>query len=228
MRLTVSNIFTAVAASVNQSATAPTAGGAEHNLWLEYINHAVREWSAAADWEDLRKNYYPSITSLTQASVGLPQDFRELAAPPRHYGTGIDGGEEWPIIVPEEIGLYNVETDKYIYVFGDISNGFSLQWNPGTLASGASLSIPYFSYPTSLASPAQVPVVSDSQYLIDRVTAFVWEGRSDPRFQQAEAKAREKLLLMVEANSMNKYSGHAGIVYTKNTLSKQGFRVGRD
>ena len=217
-----------VASTVNQAATMPTAGGSEFNLWLNFINKGVYDWATVHDWEDLRQTHKPAITSLTQASVALPQNFSKLAGNPKHWGTGITGGEDWPIIIPEETSLYNT-TEKWAYVSGDISTGFYLVWNPGTLASGASLSIPYYSTPTSLASPAQVPIIPDSLYLVDRTIGYIFESRSDARFQEMEAKARERLLTMIEANDAAKYDAHAAQkTPVRNTLRAQSFRVGRD
>lgn len=226
-RLTVAQLFAQIAGVVNQDATSPTAGNSEWVLWLSFINRAVEEWAEASEWEDLRKTFYPSILGSSQSSVPLPQDFKRLAGPVKLWGTGMTGGESWPVTIPEEVDLYNT-TDKYLYVAGDISNGKYITWNPASLSSGASLSVPYFSIPTSLASPANVPVVPDSQYLVDRTIAYIFESRSDPRFQEQEQKAREKLLLMIENNSSDKYNSHAGRNYVTNQTRLAGFRIGRD
>jgi len=39
----------AIAATVNQEASAPTAGGSEYDLWLEFINRSISEWGDATD-----------------------------------------------------------------------------------------------------------------------------------------------------------------------------------
>lgn len=216
-----------IAAHVNQDATSPTAGNSEWKLWLEFINRSTEEWAQAFDWEDLRKEYRPTITGLTQATIPLPQDFRKLASDPVSYGTSKEGGEEWPEIAPERQREF-ITTEKWVQIRGDISNGFNLIWNPGTLASGVTVAIQYFSIPTSLASPAQVPLVTDSQYIIDRTISFIFEARSDPRFQQQETKARDKLLLMVENANLAKYSSFAGPNRITNDMKKRSFRIGRD
>lgn len=227
-RLAISAIMKSIAATVNQDATSPTAGGSEWNLWLEYINRSVEEWAQTHDWEDLRKTFYPTISGLTQATIALPQDFRKLAASPVHWGTGISGGEQWPEILPEQKYLY-ASTEKWAQIRGDINNGFNLIWNPGTLSSGASLEIQYFSIPTSLASPAQISLVPDSQFIIDRGISYIFEARSDPRFQQQEVKAREKLLQMIEQANISKYSTYAGGANPVMTTNRRlGFRLGRD
>ena len=228
-RLTVNQIFTAVSATVNQEASAPANGSAENTLWLAFLNRGVREWAEAQDWDVLRKTFIPGVTGVSWATVSLPSDYKKLAASPRiHLSGDSEGGEEIPEILFEERGLYN-STDKYLYQLGDTSVGFSLVFHPGTLSSGASLEIPYYSVPTSLASPNDLPVVLDSEYLIDRTIAYIFEARSDPRFQGQESKARERLLQMIEDTNMSKYNSYSNPNYVQNApMRKMGFRMGRD
>ena len=228
-RLTINEIMESIAATVNQEASSPTAGGAEYNLWLEFINRAQAEWAESNDWEELRKYFSTTVTGMTQATVSLPNDYRKAATAPRLYNTGnTTDGEEFPAIPVEDRGLYDI-TDQYVYELGNYQDGKSLIFHPATLASGASIVIQYFSTPTSLASPTQVPPISDSQYLIDRTISYIFEARSDPRFQQQESKAREKLLAMVENANLSKYNSYGNPQYVKNApLTKLGFRVGRD
>lgn len=228
-RLTVEQIMTQIAATVNQEATPPTAGSAEYLLWLNFVNRSMFEWAEASDWEELRKRFLTSVSGVCQATVSLPLDFRKLAAAPRlHTTSGAVGGEEWPESLPEENGLAN-SIDKYFNIIGNPSEGYSFNWFPATLASGASIDISYFSMPTSLASPSTVSPMSDPQYLIDRSIAFILEGRSDPRFQAQETKAREKLLGMVENANLAKFTSYAGSNYVANSPErKMGFRIGRD
>ena len=206
MRLTLTQIMQQIGSTVNQEATAPTAGGAEYNLWLNYINRGIQEWSEANDWEALRKYYRPGVTGISQASVALPLDYKKLAAPVKLHKSGeVEGGTSYADILEEQQGLYK-STDEYVYETGDSSSGFNLVFHPGTLSSGASVEIQYYAMPTSLASPAEVPMVSDSQFLVDRTIAFIFEARSDVRYQTMESKARDRLLTMVENSNLSKYS----------------------
>lgn len=228
-RLTVNQIMQAVAATVNQEATAPSATSSENALWLAFLNRGVREWAESQDWDVLRKTFNPGVTGVSWATVSLPADYKKLAASPRiHVAGDVEAGEEIPEILLEERGLYN-STDKYLYQVGDTSTGFSLVFHPGTLSSGASLEIPYYSVPTSLASPNDLPVVLDSEYLIDRTIAYIFEARSDPRFQGQESKARERLLQMIEDTNMSKYNSYSNPNYIQTApLRKRNFRMGRD
>ncbi len=191
------------------------------------MNTSIQEWANSHDWEDLRLEYRPTFAGATTATIPLPTDFVKLAASPVNYGTGMSGGEEWNEILPEQQHIY-APTAQWVQIRGDINNGFNMIWNPGTLASGTTVSIQYFSIPTSLASPAQIPLTPDSQFLIDRVTAYILEARSDPRFQSSEVKAREKLLNMISNADAKKYSSFSNPNPVATTLHRQGWRIGRD
>jgi len=227
-RLSIQEIMQSVGSLVNQEPTMPTAGGSEYNLWLEFINRATREWSEANDWEVLKKTYFPGVTGVSMATVSLPQDYKKMATSPKLWVDSLEEGEDFAEIPEDTAGLYQ-STDKYVYETGDISSGFSLVFHPGTLASGASLQIVYYSTPTSLASPAQVPLVTDSEFLIDRTIAYIFEGRSDSRFQEQEVKARDRLMQMVENANLSKYNSYSNPQYVMTAPEKkQGFRIGRD
>lgn len=226
-RLTVSQIMKQIAATVNQEANAPTVGGSEYSLWLEYLNRSLFEWAEANDWEELRKTYYPAI-SASQATIPLPIDFKKLAGSPRLYNGNLACGFE-EFDESSETNLRNhIPSDKYVLVSGNNADGFNMLWNPATLVSGASVAVPYYSMPTLLNSDTAVPAMADSQFMIDRTIAYILEARSDPRFQQQEIKAREKLLTMVENSNLEKFNSYAGSTPVSNFLRKVNFRVGRD
>jgi len=218
-----------VSATVNQDPTQPTDGGADFLLWLQFINRAQIEWAEANDWEVLRKNYYPTLAenSASMASIGLPLDFRKLSGPVLNYSSGVDGGETWPEIPTERTKMFSTE-DKFFTINGDPSNGYYLLWNPGTLTSGATVEIPYYSMPTSLASATQFPLVPDSEFLTNRTIAYILESRSDPRFQEQETKARERLLMMIENANLAKYEPYTNNVRVITPENKFSFRFGRN
>lgn len=228
MRLNIAEILKRIASSVNQEATAPTTNGSEYNLWMSYINRSIHEWSESFDWEDLRKDYFPPITSSSMATVALPLDFKKFAAPVTIHGTSESSDYTIPDILIEQKGMYG-QNDKYITVRGDISSGRNMIFHPtSTLASGASVEVSYFSMPTLMTATTDIPPVSDSQFLIDRVTAYIFESRSDARFQEMEAKARTRLTMMIENSAAAKYNSYNNPNPVISTLRKQGFRTGRD
>lgn len=218
-----------IGAIVNQDPTQPQDGSADWSLWLYFINRSQGEWTEAYDWEVLKKTYYPSITPSSASSfvsIGLPVDYRKLAGPVVNYSSGVAGGESWPEILPEKRLLF-ATSDKFFWVNGDPSRGYSMQWNPGTLSSGATIEINYYSMPTSLSSSTQYPVIPDSDFLTQRTIAYILEARSDPRYKDEESKAREKLLNMIENASLSKYSSYVSPQPVGSTLNSRNQRIGK-
>lgn len=221
-----------IASSVNQDPTAPASGSTDYSLWISFMERSQREWQEAHDWEDTRKYFYPNITQVTAASlnsvtISLPNDWYRLAGPPINWSLGNVQGVPWPETMPEQKTLYSVY-DKYFYILGNTQGGFSMIWNPGSLLSGVSLEIPYFSVVASLASSGQIVQMKDPGFIVDRTIAYILESRYDPRFQEVEAKAREKLLQMVANHDAAKYSSFDNPNLVINTTKRMGFRLGRD
>lgn len=229
---TVTQIMGMIAATVNQDPTPPAVGSADYTLWISFMQRAQYEWQEAYDWEENRTWFYPQITLLSSTSVGpctisLPVDFYKVAAAPINWTMNNMNGVPWPEALPEQRTLYSW-SDKWFEIVGDQNIGYSMLWNPGTLVSGVSIEIQYFSVAPSLASAGQIPRVRDPQFLIDRTIGYILEARFDPRFQQQEQKAREKLLNMIANNDAKKYSSYATPAYVGNATRKMGFRLGRD
>ena len=226
-RQTVSEIFAHIGSTVNQDPSVPTDGSADFLLWMSFLNRAQIEWAESYDWEELRKVYYPSITGFSQATIALPLDFRKLSAPILNYSVGIQDGQPWEEVPADRLQWKNTVSDRFFIVTGD-SNGHYMNWYPATIASGASIAIPYYSMPTSLASVTQYTVTPDGEYLAQRVIAYVLETRSDPRYQDEEQKARERLLQMVENANLIKFSSYVNPVRIMTQENRKSFRLGRN
>lgn len=225
MSATVNLIQQRVNALVGQSTTVPTDTGTEYAIRLSFINQALEEWAGAYEWEALRKELWMPVTGVSQASITLPADFQKMAGYPRFHSGGVSGGEDWPEVLPEERSQ-QLSTDKYFYTLGNQGDGKTMIWNPGTLASGASLLLSYYSYPTSLASPTNILPVEDSEFFVKRVAAYVLQSRNDPRWQQIETQARENLLQLIDREN-NKGLSYQNTIKTTEE-SRWGFRIGRD
>lgn len=227
MSETVSSIQSKISAIVDQSTTAPTDSTDEYALRLSFINRAIEEFNNAYDFEILRKIQYVSITGVSQGSISLPMDFRKMAAFPRVWSTGVSTGEEWSQINPETSGQYDV-SDHYYYILGNRGAGYTMIWNPATLASGATLQIQYFSYATSLASPADNVVLDSTNFVVDRTIAYIFQTRNDTRYRLFEQSAREALLINID-NQNDKSRAFGVNNYVGVTINKlTGFRMGRD
>lgn len=221
---TVSNIQDKIATVIDHSATGPASSTDEYAWRLGFINRSYQEWATAYDWESLRKEVFLGVTGVSQASISLPADFRKMAMDPILYGSSdINQSKGYPEIPPEDRKLY-INSDEYFYLLGSRENQ-TMIINPGTLASGASILISYFSFPTSLVSGGDTTSINDPEFVVDRTIAYILQTRSDPRYQQIEAAAREKLVQMVD-NEKDKGLSMDNPVKTPEQRS--GFRIGRD
>lgn len=226
LNLTVTQLQQRIATEVDQSSTTPTVGGNEWALRLLLLNRAQDEWSAAHDWGSLRKVHVPTVTGVSQASISLPGDFKVLAGPAKVYFTGMSGGENWPLIKHEEIEQQDDTINKWSAVIGNPQEGFTLLWNPGTLASGATLEIPYYAVATSLASPADITQIGQPEFLVKRASGWLWRIRNDDRAAQAEFEARE-MLFQARENDLTQPFPVDDRVETNERLY-HSFRWGRD
>jgi hypothetical protein len=217
-----------ISATVNQDPTQPIDGSSDFNLWMAFLNRAQAEYVQAYDWEELRKLYWPTFSGLTNATIPMPSDYRKISAPVLNYSFGIQDGQPWEEVPADHLQFKNPESDFFFYTFGDPANGYFLQWYPATIASGTSLSIPYYSVPTSLASATQELGMIDPEFLTQRVIAYVFESRSDPRYQDEENKARERLLNMVENSSVSKFNSYVNPIRIMTSEQRRSFRLGRN
>jgi len=221
---TVNELQSKIATIIDHTVTAPGSSTDEFAWRLGFINRAYQEWATAYDWEALRKEVFLGVTGVSQASISLPADFRKMAMEPILYGDAdINYAVSYPEIPPEDRKLY-LDSDEYFYILGSRENQ-TMILNPATLASGASLLISYFSFPTSLVSSGDSTVISDPEFVVDRTIAYILQTRSDPRYQQIESSAREKLIQMVD-NEKDKGLSMNNPVMTPEQRS--GFRIGRD
>jgi len=221
-QLTVTELQKRIASIVDERYATPTVGGEEWELRLSLLNQAQDEWASAHEWESMRKYYYPNIT--VGATITLSADFSEFSDNPRLYGGSYSNGKEWPLIKPTEMNLHTSESE-YGYKMGNPAEGYSIIWNPGTLASGSSIQIAYYAFPTSLASPTDITQVDTPDYLVKRAISMRWEIANDSRYQQMEARAREILLQAVE-NDNAQAEPIKDRVLTE--MQEAGFRFGRD
>lgn len=219
-RLSVLDITTQISSTVNQEATPPLVGSAEYTLWLSYLNRSLDEWANSHDWEELRIILQTSTTGVSQATVTMPLNFRRIAAPPIVDGDRIEE-------VDDETVPYKLAEEAYFRVMGNPASRFSLVFNP-VLSSGASIVVEYYSFPSYLASTTDVSQISDPQFLVDRTIAYIFESRSDARFQTAEVKSRERLVKMIEDANTRKYNSYAGSAPMQTTENRMNFRWGRD
>jgi hypothetical protein len=196
-RLTIDEVQSRVASRIDQDETTGNISSSDYSLRLKYINMAQTEWAEAYQWQTLYDEYNVLVsTSTGNASIALPNDFRRLASFPwiTYDGTNT---EKFSEVLPQNDAQYS-STDKRVWILGNPNNTYTLRVFGTTLASGASVKVPYYKSPMSLASPADVSAIPDAQFLVQRTIAHLWEAREDPRFEQAKAEAQQILQNMLE------------------------------
>ena len=222
-RSTIDSIQSRVAGFVDQDENTSNIDSTDYSLRLSYINRSMMKWAEIQDWQVLFKEYNMLVsTSTGNASVILPVDFRKLAGFPK-ITFDATNTTEYPEVLPQEDGYE--ASEKRVWILGDPSDRYILRVFGATLASGASVKVPYFASPVSLASPADIPEIPNTEYLVQDCIAQIWESREDNRFPQAKAEA-EKILqnMMTFENSPNNASDYWRAKTVDET--KYGFRWG--
>lgn len=194
----MSDLQVRIASIADQDATEPTVGGDDWNLRLKYLNMAQREWAETYDWQVLYREFN-SITSQPtgNATLSLPNDYRKLASYPKIASGDGTSDDTYSEIRPQEKARYR-SYDKYIYIIGAEKDGYMMYIHPESICSGASIMVPYFSTPSSLATTTDVSVCPNPDYLVQRSIALLWEAREDNRFPQAKAEADKILQRLLE------------------------------
>lgn len=231
MATTVDDVQSRVASIVDQDNDTANISATDYSLRLSLLNRRERMWSELGKWQVLYKEYHTlTSTNSGNTSVALPTDFRFLASFPKitFDGTTTD---EFTEIKGQEEGNYDKTADRYVKIMGNPNSGYYMVVNPSTsdgqLASGASIYVPYFATPASLASPANVVTCPNPDYLVQGVIADVWEAREDARFQQAKVEANRILQNMLEFETTPSQASANDRVRTVEE-TKYSFRLGRD
>jgi len=190
------------------------------------MNMALHEWGESYDWDVMYKRYITQTsTASANASIALPSDYRKLASFPIIVWTGTTG-DQFPEVKPQEDGQFS-STDKRVWILGNNQTGFVMNVQGVALQSGASIMVPYYASPQSLASPANIPEIPNSEYLVQRTVAYLWQGREDPRFPAAQAEANRILSNMIEYENVFGRAAYNDSIRTVEQ-TRSSFRFGRD
>lgn len=221
--ISVDELQSRIAALTDQDPATSNISSDEYALRLRFLNMAQQEWAELTDWQVLYKEYNTlTSTSSGNASIALPADFRKLASYPV---ITYDGSEtsEFPEIRPQESGRYT-DTDKRIYVLGNPSDSYTMVVDGTDLASGASIKIPYYSSPVSLASPTNLSACPNPEFLVQRAVSYWWQAREDTRFITAKQEADMILRNMLEYETV--FGDAANYDKVRSVEERSGFRWG--
>jgi len=200
------------------ASTTPT--GSDLTTRANYANQAVLEAASTNKFAAFNKTQIVSTSGGTQfatlASVTLASNFREFnTAPVTDLGGGIF--QQYVQIKPEDRYAKNVD-DKYCYVLGNPSEGFTAVFN--RLTANATLSIDYQRYPSGLLTLTDVCELPDDLYVVEKIKSYVLQSRTDERFPIVEANAGRILVNMTGREDRKPTGG-------VNTIPKlQRYRIG--
>lgn len=226
MRVTVDEVQARIAAVVDQDQNTANISSTDYALRLKYMNMALHEWGEAFDWQSLYKEYNTQTsTSTGNASILLPTDFRKLASYPiiTHSPSNTFA---FPETRPQSASRY-LNTDRRIEMLGNYGSNYVMRIYGVTLSSGASIKVPYYSSPQSLATSSDIPSIPNADYLVRRSVSLVWEAREDSRFPQAKQDAETILRNLIEYENVFGEASTNDRVLTVDE-SRYNFRIGRN
>ena len=192
---TLSDLLIQANSYLDLAAELPT--GDDLEVRINYAKQAVNEWGSTYKWRQLKsKTYYYA----TGATVSLASNFRELLSPP------VDVNDQSYPEIPLEQSDYVNESDRYCYVQGNALEGHSLIM--AALASGATLSVAWQRYPSSMATLSDVCELPDPEYVKWKIISYTLQSRSDERFPIVDAEANRVLQNMIGREMVRLPGGH--------------------
>jgi hypothetical protein len=222
---TLQSLQDAISNEVDQSATGPTNGGTDWNIRLNLLNRAQKDWSETYDWSALLKVFNGNVTADSFVTLSLPVDFKKIDGYPLITWDG-SSTNQFPVIDYSKRTQYS-DSDRFVSILGNDSEGQSLIIHAGSLSSGASVQFTYYSSPVSLSSAGSLTQCPDGTYLIQRALYYLYKGREDGRFPEAKKEADKILARMIENQNT------LGLAHEDNRIPRweethYSFRLGRD
>lgn len=213
-----------IASEMDQSPTAPTAGGTDWNIRKNAANRALIDWQNSNEWDSLKVVFNGNITVAGYATLGLPGNFSKLDGLPVIAWDG-SNTFQFQVYNPSNNNNY-YDSDKYVNIFDNARDGKYMYIHANTLSSGASVQFTYYKSPQSLASAIDIIECDDPTFILQRSLYFIYKGREDGRFPEAKVEADRILARMIENQASR------GLAYKDrsipNGLQQSGFRIGRD
>lgn len=219
MQKTLQQILQDIGALIDQDTTLPT--GTELTVRVAYANKALEQWGKSYEWKSLRRPDFAPTVLLSATSFALPVDFVKPMSALVDVSKTTDNVYEF---IDADERFAKLSSDRYAYVTGDPSTGYSLIVNPAVI-SGASLVMDYRGAPSSMATLQDICVCPDPDYIVKRAEAMILEARSDPRYPTSKEEARQSLAAMIEDQD----AGSQGETNQVPDRYKQsGFVIGED
>lgn len=199
-QITVDAIESAMAAYLDQDENTSNISSTDYSLRLKYINMSLNEWENSYDWQVLYKEYNMLVSAATgNASIILPTNFKKLASFPV-ISTG-GSTNLYADTRPQEAGQYS-DFDKRVEILGNPQDRYYMRVYGVTLASGASVRVPYYASAQSLATSSSIAEIPNPDYLVKRSIAYLLEVREDARFPQMKQEAERILATMIDLENV--------------------------
>lgn len=206
--ISVDEIQSQLAAMADQDPLTADISSTDYALRLKFINMAMREFQEAYDWQVLYDEYNVLVSTATgNASIALPANFRKLASFPQIVWDG-QTTDRFPEVRPQEKAQFTLTNkgntagigspDRWVEIWGNPRSNYTMFVHAPTLASGASVLVPYYKSFQSLASPIDIAEIPNPMYLVKRSLAYLWEVRQDDRFPEMKSEADRILGQMID------------------------------
>lgn len=226
MSISVDEIQSRIASILDQNEDATAISTADYSLRLKYINMSLREWAEANDWKVLLGEYNMLVsTSTGNASIVMPSNFRKPASLPLLTFDGATT-DAFDIVQLQDNYRFD-EVHRRVVFLGNPNSGYVMRVYGTTLTTGASVKVPYYASPQSLASPTNISEVPNPDFLVKRSIAYWWEAREDARFVSAKSEAQQILQNMIEYENVFPVGADYGRVKSFEETT-YNFRLGRD
>lgn len=222
--MVVDEVQSRIAAVFDSNPDTSAISSGDYSLRLAFMNMALTEWQEAYDWQVLYKEYNVLVsTSTGNASIALPSDFRKLASFPV-IANGTDSTGLYGENRPQESGQYE-STDKRVEILGNPASNYTLRVYGTTLASGASIKVPYYSSAGSLATSISMIPCPNPDYIVKRTLAYLFEANEDARLPQAKLDAERILGSLIDYENTFGEASQSDRVKTVDE-TRHNFRMG--
>lgn len=210
-----------IASEIDQSATAPTAGGTDWNIRLNFINRSLIDWSLSYDWESSKKVFNGLVsTSSGNASYALPADFKKLDGYPQITSDGTNT-YSYPQVDPTNSHRFT-SSGRFVSILEN-----KVMYIHDTLVSGASVQFTYYASPATLSSASDLIEMPDPTFLVQRSLYYLLKSREDGRFPEAKVESDRILARMIEnENTQGRASADRRV--SVGSEDYKTWRVGRD
>jgi hypothetical protein len=193
----------------------PAVGSTDWLIRLNHINRCIAQWAAqkAVEWNELwtTGTTTPSIITTSTTSYALPADFNRIGG---YIRLVLSNGSKQPIkiIQAEEAAQAIADGLQKVYITGKPGSYIlKLTWTPtaSDVFTGSTVEFDYYKYPLVLSSASDVPEMSDPYYIVEFVTAKLFQTQSPTNYNIHNNMAIDLMSQMMEGNQLTGYNNNS-------------------